>query len=126
MRRGAPAAVLFVFCLLVAAASAQAPPPALLQLNSERGHIGLLMYAPPGATVGIRPEDLHLDDGGPITLALHAVEELGATRLVHGHTGGQPITAVLPVDAPLGDSLRLAAEPGAIHLFDGASGARIN
>ena len=81
--------------------------------------------APAGATVGIRPEDLRLDNGGPIAMTLQAVEELGATRLVHGRVGGQPITAVLPVDAPLGDSLRLAADAGAIHLFDGASGARI-
>ncbi|WP_134726636.1 sn-glycerol-3-phosphate import ATP-binding protein UgpC [Paracoccus luteus] len=82
--------------------------------------------APAGAVVGIRPEDLRLDARGPVAMTLRAVEELGATRLVHGHTGGQPITAVLPVDAPLGDRLQLAVAEGAVHLFDATSGKRIN
>lgn len=75
--------------------------------------------------IGIRPEDLHEDQAGPIELRITAVEELGATRLVHGTVEGERLTVTLPPDRPLGETLRLGVTPGATHLFNAESGARI-
>ncbi len=76
--------------------------------------------------VGIRPEDLSVTADGPIEMAVLAVEELGAQRLVHGKTGDARITITLPSDAPLTDHMRLSYRPGALHLFDKASGKRMD
>ena len=81
--------------------------------------------APPGTTLGIRPEDLRLDPAGPLILTLSAVEELGATRLVHGQTGGHAMTMILPSATPLPETLRLAVPPAALHVFDGETGRRV-
>ncbi|MFD1795385.1 sn-glycerol-3-phosphate import ATP-binding protein UgpC [Paracoccus aurantiacus] len=80
------------------------------------GHAGL---------IGIRPEDLHPATDGQIEMKVDAVEELGATRLVHGNIGGENVTVTLPADADLPESLRLAVAPGALHLFHAETGARI-
>ena len=76
-------------------------------------------------TLGIRPEDLHPASGDGIALAVSHVEELGATRLVHGRADGQPMVAALPAAAPLSDHLTLSVAPEALHLFDAISGRRI-
>ncbi|MBD3624835.1 MAG: sn-glycerol-3-phosphate import ATP-binding protein UgpC [Rhodobacteraceae bacterium] len=78
-------------------------------------------------TVGVRPEDVVIStgpDGVPFDLGI--VEELGATRLLHGRIGAQDFTVSIPKgDDVLPDALRLAVPPHAVHLFDGAQGARI-
>ncbi len=76
-------------------------------------------------TIGIRPEDLRLDDQGQIAMHVSAVEELGAQRLVHGTVGGEPVTVTLPSDLSLPDDLRLTAAPEAVHLFDAQTGMRL-
>ena len=76
-------------------------------------------------TVGIRPEDLTVAADGPIEMQVQAVEELGAQRLVHGHTAGEAITITMAPTAPLSDTLRLTAAQDKLHLFDQQSGARI-
>ncbi|RVU20554.1 ABC transporter ATP-binding protein [Methylobacterium oryzihabitans] len=82
----------------------------------------------PGATVeaGLRPEALHVaPDGIPFRVAF--VEELGATRLLHGRLGEADLVVQVPAGtAPAeGDTIGLAPEPGAIHLFDAGSGQRL-
>ena len=77
-------------------------------------------------TIGIRPEDLRVTDDGPIEMTVGAVEELGAQRLVHGRTGGEPITVTYPSDAPLSDTMKLSYDPKNLHLFDSQSGARVD
>ncbi len=76
-------------------------------------------------TVGIRPEDLIVTEDGPIEMIVHAVEELGGQRLIHGHTAGEPLTITLPSAAELSDHLRLSVDPGKLHLFDKDTGKRI-
>ncbi len=76
-------------------------------------------------TVGVRPEDLRVDPEGPIELQVTAVEELGASRLVHGHVGGAPLTLTLAGHEPIAERLRLGATPGTIHLFNAETGRRI-
>jgi sn-glycerol 3-phosphate transport system ATP-binding protein len=75
---------------------------------------------------GIRPEDLRIaEDGLPFRIAF--VEELGATRLLHGPLAGTDVAVQVPAgSAPQeGDTVRLAIEPSALHLFDPATGKRL-
>ncbi|WP_327025637.1 ABC transporter ATP-binding protein [Micromonospora sp. NBC_01739] len=76
-------------------------------------------------TIGVRPEDLTLDDAGPITATVEAVESLGSeanlstrcpdgTRLIV-RTGPRP--GVAP-----GDEVRLRADR--LHRFDATTGRR--
>lgn len=79
-----------MFCLLAGSAAAQAPvlPPALLGINSERGHISLLMYAPPGAKVtffergdaGLEPVGEQTVDPAPSPLPSAYLPEVTAWR----------------------------------------------
>ncbi|WBU63413.1 sn-glycerol-3-phosphate import ATP-binding protein UgpC [Paracoccus aerodenitrificans] len=77
-------------------------------------------------TIGIRPEDLHPAEDGVIEMTVEAVEELGATRLVHGKVGGHALTVTMPSDSGISDTLRLNPAQGAIHLFRADSGARLS
>ncbi|MHA3979534.1 sn-glycerol-3-phosphate ABC transporter ATP-binding protein UgpC [Halovulum sp. GXIMD14794] len=78
-------------------------------------------------TVGVRPEDVEVTagpDGVPFDLGI--VEELGATRLLHGRIGVQDFTVSIPKgDDSLPQSLRLAVPRHAVHLFGGQEGTRI-
>ncbi len=76
-------------------------------------------------TLGVRPEDLEPGAGG-FDLAVDFVEEMGAERLVHGLHEGQRVIVTLPPDYPLGDRLRLAAQRDRLHLFDKATGRRLD
>ncbi|MDQ0455367.1 sn-glycerol-3-phosphate import ATP-binding protein UgpC [Rhizobium paknamense] len=71
-------------------------------------------------TIGLRAEDLfEARDGLPrLPFRLDYVEELGATRLVHGRIGTQALTASLPVEAELADEMVLSFEPRKMHFFD--------
>ena len=86
--------------------------------------------APGPVLVGLRPEGLHPDAGGPRSrLALERIEYLGSEALLHCRLAdGTELRATAPQSyappAP-GTALRLAAEPGHLHLFDPGSGARI-
>ena len=79
--------------------------------------------------LGVRAEDLSLapgTDGGGLPVTVSYVEELGAQRLVHGHTSGQPITVALGVDLQVPPSFRLIAAPAALHVFDREGQQRLN
>ena len=77
-------------------------------------------------TIGIRPEHLLPDgpDGLPVTIEL--AEPLGSETVVHGRMAdGTALTARIPGGVPA-DGLRLAPEYPALHVFDAASGRRID
>jgi len=104
------------------------------QWQGDRLHLGpfALAAATQGTgavTLGIRPEDLRRatpGTPGSFAMAVTFVEELGATRLVHGDVAGQRLICAQPADAPLQDELTLAADPSALHLFDPKTGQRLN
>jgi sn-glycerol 3-phosphate transport system ATP-binding protein len=80
--------------------------------------------------VGVRPEDLLVDTAGGAAgfdFRREFVEELGATRLVHGHAGGALVVFVTSPGEPLSEAeqLTLTAPPSAVHLFDAATGASL-
>jgi sn-glycerol 3-phosphate transport system ATP-binding protein len=78
-------------------------------------------------TIGIRPE--HLSIGPGLELAIDLIEPLGSETLVHGHlTDGedQSLTVKLVGPAPAGDHLSVAPQLEHLHVFDQASGQRID
>ena len=90
------------------------------------------LAVPAGARVraGIRPGDLDPAPQGPFHLAggVELVEILGSAALVHArHASGAPFRILLDADdAPaLGSEIRVRARSERLHLFDAASGARI-
>ncbi|TSE30045.1 sn-glycerol-3-phosphate import ATP-binding protein UgpC [Tepidimonas thermarum] len=83
-----------------------------------------------GQLLGIRPEHLLLaDDGGGWPVAVDALELLGAERLIHGRTHGQPITVRLAESHPchprVGDTIHVRPMPDRVHAYDAATGQRV-
>jgi sn-glycerol 3-phosphate transport system ATP-binding protein len=75
--------------------------------------------------VGVRPEDIHVAGGASgIAFTPELVEELGATRLLHGNFGATPIIVAIPASGTTHENkeIRLSIDPAAVHLFDKATG----
>ena len=84
-------------------------------------------------TVGVRPEDMIVKTSGeglPVTVDI--VEELGADGYLYGHTAvaGQRVDIVARVDGRAhphsGETVYITPEPKHVHVFDTASGLRLN
>jgi multiple sugar transport system ATP-binding protein len=78
-------------------------------------------------TLGVRPEHLRLsDDGFPVEVAV--VEPTGSeVQVVTRAPGGEEIVVVFRerhLFKP-GETIRLAPQPDAVHLFDGETGQRL-
>jgi sn-glycerol 3-phosphate transport system ATP-binding protein len=109
--------------------------PATTAENSVVLADGTRLPLPAGAapgravTLGVRPEHLTPDDAaGPFAVKVELAELLGADTIVHGRLGdGTLLLARLPgsAHASLGDTLRLAADPASLHLFDRETGKRL-
>jgi sn-glycerol 3-phosphate transport system ATP-binding protein len=77
--------------------------------------------------IGIRPE--HLSPGPGLDLAIDLVEPLGSETLVHGHLPGdeeQSLTVKLVGRSPSAERLAVAPQLEHLHVFDAASGRRID
>jgi multiple sugar transport system ATP-binding protein len=82
-----------------------------------------------GVTLGIRPHDIELADGGKssVEAQVHLTEALGPETVVHATLdGGEKIVAVLKRQGveTQGRPIRLALPPERMHLFD-AGGLRV-
>ncbi len=81
------------------------------------------------AVLGVRPEDLWIDDTGSITAKVTLVESLGHERhILAGLDDGQSIIArqATPGPAPQGgEVVTFAANPPALHLFDPTTERRV-
>ncbi len=93
----------------------------------------LRMQSALGATsrdlvVGIRPEALIPDPRGEWQMEIVLREALGAETLLHGKIGAQPCVVRLAGDASWqeGNSLALHVPHEALHVFDRASGIRLD
>jgi sn-glycerol 3-phosphate transport system ATP-binding protein len=80
--------------------------------------------------LGLRPEHLHPDPEGPLTLTPRMAEPLGASTLVHGALDGVAAEVVVSLpgvhrETSLPPALRLSIPPAATHVFDAATGRRI-
>ena len=79
---------------------------------------------------GFRPEDMRLADDpgdGAIPFETEMVEELGASRLLHGQLAGAECVIAVPsvVAAVAPGPLFVRIAPDCVHLFDGETGNRI-
>ena len=75
---------------------------------------------------GIRPEHVRITpDGAPAEIVV--VEPTGSEILVMARLGGQEITCLFRERLALqpGETIRIAPQPGASHLFDAATGKRL-
>ncbi len=85
-------------------------------------------------TVGVRPEDLIVGapDSQGLSVEVDVVEELGADGYLYGHTevNGQRVDIVARVDGRVhphaGETVVVTPEPEHVHIFDTASGLRLN
>ena len=83
-------------------------------------------------TLGLRPEHLRPVPlpGAHLAGRIVLIEELGASRLVHLDTANGRLVSNVPVedagDWQLGDDIGLAVAPKHTHLFDRASGFRLD
>ncbi|PJJ73045.1 multiple sugar transport system ATP-binding protein [Diaminobutyricimonas aerilata] len=83
-------------------------------------------------TVGVRPEDLIVANGGEgLQVEVDVVEELGSDGNLYGHTevDGQRVDIVARVDGRVhpnaGDRVFITPKPAHVHAFDTESGARL-
>jgi len=78
-------------------------------------------------TIGLRPEHIHLTDGGAINAEVEVVEPLGLSTQFYVKLANQQVCvfAMGRSNVRPGDMVRLSADPAALHLFDPKSGDRI-
>jgi multiple sugar transport system ATP-binding protein len=83
-------------------------------------------------TLGVRPEDMEVaSEGAGLPVEVDVVEELGADAYVYGtaKVGDERRAVIARVDGRTppqkGSVLHLAPRPGALHMFAGESGERI-
>ena len=84
--------------------------------------------AAPGAAVyGIRPEHWRLDPGG-IQAVVTLVEPTGSETQVMARIGDMPILCAFRerITARPGESIGVVPDAAAVHMFDGATGMRLN
>ena len=105
-----------------------------LQLNgSHQIDFGSELPAAAGAQIamGIRPEHLHQDTAGEtqIQLSVGFIEQLGADTVVHGTLANSQTPLAVRLNGvqvrDSGDSIPLSCAAEQIHLFDGATGQRL-
>lgn len=108
--------------------------------HGQTAHLGGQQLALPPAreldatrrvVVGARPEDVVIDDAAPIRGLVRRIEVPGADTLIYldimnsnGHTATARLAARSAI-AP-GDEVGIAISPARMHIFDAASGARLN
>jgi sn-glycerol 3-phosphate transport system ATP-binding protein len=80
--------------------------------------------------IGLRPEDVTPANPRDRTtvMPIETVEELGATRLLHGRFLGEPMIIQVAASQPLpdADAVGFSALPTALHVFDAETGRRID
>ena len=90
------------------------------QLSEAQGHAKLV--------AGIRPEHLSIGDG-PLTVKVALVEDLGSDSYIYGQLADDADSSVIVRcgrDHPrAGETVKVAADTGHLHLFDAESGLRI-
>ena len=96
-----------------------------VRLSLDRPYVS---HAGRAVKLGVRPEHLVPRPGGPLAVRVELVEALGADTVVHGRLAQDGSLLVRLPGLPTcreGDTLRLAAPPDALHLFDADTGRRI-
>jgi multiple sugar transport system ATP-binding protein len=89
---------------------------------------GFAAHAGRRVTCGIRPTDVTISGSGVIVGKLLIAEKTGAEVVLHLDVAGSEFVVVAPrsTQARAGDTLSLDVSPGKLHIFDEATGARID
>ena len=87
--------------------------------------------APPYALIGIRPQDVVLDQAGPMSATVDLVEPRGPDFVVHLRGLGDASQAVVAVAGEVaqprvGSEVRLSIPQDRVHLFDVVRSTRLN
>ena len=79
-----------------------------------------------GLTFGVRPEHVRLVEAGGVAAELTSAEYHGADTIITARVGQESLLARAPGQLRLaaGAPVRLGWDPGSVHVFDTASGAR--
>jgi multiple sugar transport system ATP-binding protein len=79
------------------------------------------------AIYGIRPEHFRLRGDG-LPAKVHVIEPTGSETQVMAEFAGTPIICAFRerLSAHPGDTIRVAADPGLVHLFDASTGQRLS
>ncbi|MBN9671796.1 ABC transporter ATP-binding protein [Roseibium aggregatum] len=97
------------------------PPMNLFPVNAFRK-----VCSAPDFQLGIRPEALRLERGGPVSASIRSVEYLGADILADCEVADTPFQVRLPTSERIipGQSIELGFELDALHVFDADTGRR--
>ncbi|MFN0116316.1 MAG: ABC transporter ATP-binding protein [Paracoccaceae bacterium] len=78
-------------------------------------------------TYGIRPEHISVGEGG-LPVEVSVFEPTGSETLIFGRLGGEPIDALIRdrIESEPGGILNFRFDPRRVHLFDRATGERLN
>jgi ABC-type sugar transport system ATPase subunit len=80
---------------------------------------------PGGAhTIGIRPEDVSIEDDGPLSMSVVLRESLGSQHLLTLRSEALELRALVPAGRATGERVGVRLEPARVHRFD-AEGRRI-
>jgi sn-glycerol 3-phosphate transport system ATP-binding protein len=81
-----------------------------------------------GLTLGIRPEHIALADSGGVAAQVTSAEYHGADTIVTARVGQESLLLRAPGQLRLqtGTLIRLGWDPASVHLFDAASGTRVD
>ena len=86
-----------------------------------------LRAAPGRVTAGIRPEAIRLQAApGTGNFRIDYVEELGGSRIVHGHIAGQRVIAQTDLATQLADQMAAELPLEELHLFHAETGQRLS
>ncbi len=100
------------------------PPMSLLPADLPGSPVSAVFAAPPGATLGVRAEDVRLDPLAPVH-GVTAVEDVGNELHVVLDIAGSPLVARVPpgVRVAPGDQIGVRVAPERVHVFDAAGHA---
>jgi ABC-type sugar transport system ATPase subunit len=135
VQTGTPKAIFLAPANTTVAAFIGTPPMNLLAAQLEDGHVVLRGASLPirghagerrAVILGVRPGDLQIAASG-IPARVEFIEDLGENVIINLDVQGQRVKARRDRAPALveGQSVHLAFEPAAAHLFDAASGERL-
>jgi len=93
-----------------------------LRLPARLGNLVRRNASGPEVILGVRPEDIKIEDGGEkIQARVELVEPVGADNYVHFAVGRGKLIAKTPASfrPGLGKTVRISFDMGKIHVFDG-------
>ena len=95
--------------------------------GAGRVRVGVTSTDARPVTLGVRPADLRLAPEG-LAARVELIEELGDSHIVIATLGSERVKLRTEPTSPLreGDRVQLGLTPDAAHLFDRATGARLN